>query len=175
MNEIEKEFYEAGRSEALPAKTDEFIWVLDAANGNVLKVEIPIHFPENGDYEDYLEANLPEGIRLQDCNWLIAGAGVQTVVRWRYHKGNQGENNMACQQAKFTDATELARFVAELVQLGVDFDIVQTTTGWIVDLSQACPEPDNGARRPASGVPKVFRFLLKFELANDDIYSIIEI
>jgi|TARA_R110000824_G_scaffold378793_1_gene570417 hypothetical protein len=42
---------------------------------------------------------------------------------------------MACQQAKFTDATELARFVAELVQLGVDFDIVQTTTGWLVDLS----------------------------------------
>jgi hypothetical protein len=88
MNEIEKEFYEAGRTKELLAKTDEFIWVLDAANGNVLKVEIPIHFPENGDYEDYLEANLPEGIRLQDCNWLIAGAGVQTVVRWRYHKGH---------------------------------------------------------------------------------------
>ena len=76
------------RREALPAKTDEFIWVLDAANGNVLKVEIPVHFPENGDYEDYLEANLPEGVRLSDCNWLIAGAGVQTVVRWRYHKGH---------------------------------------------------------------------------------------
>ena len=74
--------------ETLPAKTDEFIWVLDAANGNVLKVEIPVHFPENGDYEDYLEANLPEGVRLSDCNWLIAGAGVQTVVRWRYHKGH---------------------------------------------------------------------------------------
>ena len=88
MNEIEKEFYEAGRREALPAKTDEFIWVLDAANGNVLKVELPVHFPENGDYEDYLEANLPEGIRLQDCNWLIAGAGVQTVVRERYQLGN---------------------------------------------------------------------------------------
>ena len=76
------------RREALPAKTDEFIWVLDAANGNVLKVELPVHFPENGDYEDYLEANLPEGVRLKDCNWLIAGAGVQTVVRWRYHKGH---------------------------------------------------------------------------------------
>ena len=88
MNEIEKEFYEAGRTKELLAKTDEFIWVLDAANGNVLKVEIPIHFPENGDYEDYLEANLPEGVRLKDCNWQVCGAEVQTVVRWRYHKGH---------------------------------------------------------------------------------------
>jgi hypothetical protein len=79
---------EKGRAEALPAKTDEFIWVLDAANGNVLKVEIPAHFPENGDYEDYLEANLPEGVRLKDCNWQVCGAEVQTVVRWRYHKGH---------------------------------------------------------------------------------------
>ena len=78
---------EVNRREALPAKTDEFIWVLDASSGNVLRVELPESFPENGDYEDYLEANLPEGIRLQDCNWLVAGAGVQTVVRWRYHKG----------------------------------------------------------------------------------------
>ena len=79
------------RREALPAKTDEFIWVLDASSGEVLRVELPESFPEDSqteDYEDYLEANLPEGIRLQDCNWLIAGAGVQTVVRWRYHKGH---------------------------------------------------------------------------------------
>ena len=78
---------EVNRLEALPAKTDEFIWVLDAANGNVLKVELPVHFPENGDYEDYLEANLPEGVRLKDCNWQVCGAGVQTVVRERYHLG----------------------------------------------------------------------------------------
>ena len=78
---------EKGRAKALPAHTDKFIWVLDAANGNVLKVEIPTHFPENGDYEDYLEANLPEGVRLSDCNWLVGGAGVQTVVRERYHLG----------------------------------------------------------------------------------------
>ena len=124
------------QQEALPAKTDEFIWVLDAANGNVLKVEIPAHFPENGDYEDYLEANLPEGVRLKDCNWQVCGAEVQTVVRWRYHKGHQGENNMACQQAKFTDAAELARFIAQLVQLGTDFDCVQTAAEeWVVDLS----------------------------------------
>ena len=138
MNEIEKEFYEAGRSEALPAKTDEFIWVLDASSGEVLRVELPESFPEDSqteDYEDYLEANLPYPVRLKDCNWLLGGFDFREVVRKRYHLGNQGENNMACQQAKFTDATELARFVAELVQLGVDFDIVQTTTGWLVDLS----------------------------------------
>jgi len=43
---------------------------------------------------------------------------------------------MACQQAKFIDAAELARFVAELVQLGIDFDCVQTAAEeWVVDLS----------------------------------------
>ena len=78
---------EEKQREALPAKTDEFIWVLDAANGNVLKVEIPAHFPENGDYEDYLEANLPEGIRLEDCNWMIGGTEVVTIHRHRYHLG----------------------------------------------------------------------------------------
>ena len=74
-------------AKALPAKTDEFIWVLDAASGNVLKVEIPSHFPQNGDYEDYLSWNLPEGVRLKDCNWMVAGGEVQTVARWRYYLG----------------------------------------------------------------------------------------
>ena len=51
---------------------------------------------------------------------------------------------MACQQAKFTDAAELARFIAELVQLGTDFDCVQISAEeWVVDLSQM-PEPKNG-------------------------------
>ena len=46
------------------------------------------------------------------------------------------EKVMACQQAKFIDAAELARFVAELVQLGTDFDCVQTAAEeWVVDLS----------------------------------------
>ena len=75
------------RREALPAHTDKFIWVLDASSGNVLKVEIPIHFPENGDYEDYLEANLPESVRLKDCDWMIGEAGVITITRERYHLG----------------------------------------------------------------------------------------
>ena len=139
MNEIEKEFYEAGRSEALPAKTNQFIWVLDASSGDVLRVELPENFPEDSqteDYENYLEANLPYPVRLKDCDWLIAGAGVQTVVRWRYHKGHQGENNMACQQATFTNATDLADFIGQLVQIGCEFDVVQTgCSEWIVDLS----------------------------------------
>ena len=43
---------------------------------------------------------------------------------------------MKCQQAKFTDAAELARFIAELVQLGTEFDCVQISAEeWVVDLS----------------------------------------
>ena len=43
---------------------------------------------------------------------------------------------MACQQAKFTDAAELATFVNQLVQLGCDFDCVQISAEeWVVDLS----------------------------------------
>ena len=78
---------EEKQREALPAKADEFIWVLDAANGNVLKVEIPAHFPENGDYEDFLEANLPNDIRLKDCNWMVGGTDAVTIHRDRYILG----------------------------------------------------------------------------------------
>jgi hypothetical protein len=76
---------EKGRAEALPAKADKFIWVL--ASGIVFKVEIPAHFPENGDYEDFLEANLPNDIRLTDCNWMVGEADVVTIHRHRYHLG----------------------------------------------------------------------------------------
>jgi len=78
---------EKGRAEALHAKTDKFVWVLDASSGDVLRVEIPSHFPENGDYEDYLEANLPKDVRLTDCNWMISGHEVHDIVRERYHLG----------------------------------------------------------------------------------------
>ena len=78
---------EKGRAEALLAKADEFIWVLDAASGIVFKVEIPAHFPENGDYEDFLEANLPNDIRLKDCNWMVGTADAVTIHRHRYHLG----------------------------------------------------------------------------------------
>ena len=75
------------RAEDLPAKTDKFVWVLDASSGIVFKVEIPANFPENGDYEDFLEANLPNDIRLKDCNWMIGEAGVVTIHRDRYVLG----------------------------------------------------------------------------------------
>ena len=58
----------------LPARNDKYIWVLDASSGSVLRVEIPRHFPENGDYESFLEANLPNDIRMKDCDWMIGGA-----------------------------------------------------------------------------------------------------
>jgi len=75
------------RREALPAREDKFIWVLDASSGDVLRIEVPSHFPENGDYENYLEANLPEGYRLKDCNWMVGGFHFREVVRERYHLG----------------------------------------------------------------------------------------
>ena len=75
------------RAEALPAHVDKFIWVLDASSGIVFKVEIPANFPENGDYEDFLEANLPNDIRLKDCNWMVGGTDAVTIHRHRYHLG----------------------------------------------------------------------------------------
>jgi len=78
---------EKGRAEALPMREDKFIWVLDASSGDVLRIEVPSHFPENGDYENYLEANLPEGYRLKDCNWMVGGFHFREVVRERYHLG----------------------------------------------------------------------------------------
>ena len=78
---------EKGRAEALPMCEDKFIWVLDASSGDVLRIEVPSHFPENGDYENYLEANLPEGYRLKDCDWMVGGFHFREVVRERYHLG----------------------------------------------------------------------------------------
>ena len=80
----------SAKSEALPAKTDEFIWVLDASSGIVFKVEVPANFPEDAqteDYEDFLEANLPNDIRLKDCNWMIGETEAVTIHRDRYHLG----------------------------------------------------------------------------------------
>jgi hypothetical protein len=78
---------EKGRAEALPMREDKFIWVLDASSGDVLRIEVPSHFPENGDYENYLEANLPEGYRLKDCDWMVGGFHFREVVRERYYLG----------------------------------------------------------------------------------------
>ena len=78
---------EEKQREALPAKTDAVVWVLDASSGIVFKVEIPENFPENGDYEDFLEANLPNDIRLKDCDWMVGGVDAVTIHRHRYHLG----------------------------------------------------------------------------------------
>mgnify|MGYP006088669985 CR=1 FL=1 len=75
------------RAEDLPAHEDKIVWVLDASSGIVFKVEVPAHFPENGDYEDFLEANLPNDIRLKDCNWMVGGVDAVTIHRHRYHLG----------------------------------------------------------------------------------------
>ena len=75
------------RAEDLPAKTDKFVWVLDAICGIVFNVEIPANFTDNGVYEDFLEANLPNDIRLKDCNWMVGEAGVVTIHRDRYVLG----------------------------------------------------------------------------------------
>ena len=78
---------EKGRAEALLAKTDKLVWVLDSCSGIVFKVEIPENFPENGDYEDFLEANLPNDIRLKDCDWMVGGTEAVTIHRHRYVLG----------------------------------------------------------------------------------------
>ena len=48
------------------------IWVLDASSGDVLRLEIPDNFPENGDYEKLVDEELEKlGRRLKDCDWMI--------------------------------------------------------------------------------------------------------
>ena len=52
----------------------EYIWVLDASFGDVVRIEVPIGFPENGDHEKLIiEAfeNDGNGRRLKDCDWMI--------------------------------------------------------------------------------------------------------
>ena len=83
----EHAYKDGKRAEDLPARENEIVWVLDASSGIVFKVEIPANFPENGDYEDFLEANLPNDIRLKDCNWMVGGTDAVTIHRDRYHLG----------------------------------------------------------------------------------------
>jgi hypothetical protein len=69
----------------------DFIWVLDAASAGVFKVELPNNFPENGDYEKFLDDALPKDVRLKDCSWMIGGANHSCLYQrhgWQAH-GNQ--------------------------------------------------------------------------------------
>jgi len=54
-----------------------YIWILDASFSDVLKIEIPANFPENGDHEELIEEAFKdegEGRSLTDCDWMV-GAG----------------------------------------------------------------------------------------------------
>ena len=56
-------------------KDSKHIWVLDASFGDVVRIEIPANFPENGDYERLIEEAFKidnNGRGLKDCNWQIA-------------------------------------------------------------------------------------------------------
>ena len=50
------------------------IWVLDASFGDVIRIEIPANFPENGDHERLIMQAFEDdgnGRRLKDCDWMI--------------------------------------------------------------------------------------------------------
>ena len=51
------------------------IWVLDASFGDVVRIEIPENFPENGNCEKLIEEAFEadgNGRRLTDCDWMIS-------------------------------------------------------------------------------------------------------
>ena len=55
-------------------KEYKYIWVLDASFADVLRIEIPANFPENGDHEKLIEEafeNDGNGRRLKDCDWML--------------------------------------------------------------------------------------------------------
>jgi len=54
-----------------------YLWVLDASFGDVVRIEIPANFPENGDHEGLIIQAFEDegnGRRLTDCNWQIGDA-----------------------------------------------------------------------------------------------------
>jgi len=72
----------------------DFIWVLDAASAGVFKVELPSNFPENGNYETFLDNALPKDVRLKDCSWMIGSDKVSCLYQrygWESHGNQIGE------------------------------------------------------------------------------------
>ena len=72
----------------------DYIWVLDASSAGVFKVELPSNFPENGDYEKFLDGALPKDVRLKDCSWMIGGDNVSSLYQrhgWQAHGNQIGE------------------------------------------------------------------------------------
>ena len=59
-----------------------YIWILDASFGDVLKIEIPANFPENGDHEELIEEAFKDegkGRSLTDCNWMVGRGKVHLL------------------------------------------------------------------------------------------------
>ena len=56
-----------------------FIWVLDGASAGVFKIELPCNFPENGDYEVFLDKALPKDVRITECNWMINDGTISLI------------------------------------------------------------------------------------------------
>ena len=57
------------------AEKHKHIWVLDASFGDVVRIEIPENFPENGNCEKLIEEAFEadgNGRRLTDCDWMIS-------------------------------------------------------------------------------------------------------
>jgi len=55
------------------------IWVLDAGSGDVFRIDIPDNFPENGDYEEFLDRNLPKDVRIKDCSWMLGNGDISYI------------------------------------------------------------------------------------------------
>ena len=60
----------------------EYIWVLDASFGDVVRIEIPPNFPENGDHERLIMQAFEDegnGRRLKDCDWMLGKASPENI------------------------------------------------------------------------------------------------
>ena len=71
----------------------EYIWVLDASSGDVVRIEIPPNFPENGDHEGLIIQAFEdegEGRRLKDCDWMLGKASPEYIYVLQGCRSNNG-------------------------------------------------------------------------------------
>ena len=59
----------------------DFIWVLDVSSAGVFRIELPSNFPENGNYEEFIEQSLPKDVRLKDCSWMLGSDKVSYLCQ----------------------------------------------------------------------------------------------
>jgi hypothetical protein len=59
-----------------------FVWVLDAASGDVFRLVAPEYWDslDSEEMEDWLQASIPRDIRLKDCNWQFTYNPVHYVL-----------------------------------------------------------------------------------------------